>query len=64
MNLYNNGEFKEALEKFNSVKDYSNSTDKINQLEILEKYQGTWEQTGNRLYKNKVIISKWKIYFY
>lgn len=63
LNLYNNGEFKEALEKFNSVKDYSNSTDKINQLEILEKYQGTWEQTGNRLYKNKVIISKWKIYF-
>ena len=63
LNLYNNGEFKEALEKFNSVKDYSDSTDKINQLTILEEYQGTWEETGNRIYRNKVIISKWKIYF-
>lgn len=63
LNLYNSGEFKESLKDFNYINSYSDSTDKINQLEILEKYQGTWEQTGDRIYRNKVIISKWKIYF-
>lgn len=63
LDLYNNGDFKDSLENFNAIKPYSDSLDKINQLEILEKYQGTWEQTGDRVYRNKVIISKWKIYF-
>lgn len=60
---YENGDFKEALTNFSKIASYKDSNTKISELQILNQFQGEWEEDTVFSLKDIVIISGWDIYY-